>query len=144
MRRTPRPWTCAKMGLVEFASICFVFGSRSEKRRNGERSNGHGQEQDKRHHQGSPLVFAARPSDYRWMLNQGTDERLGAKRESLWRFPGVSRESEQEGSRRSRSKCLQQQAGLKARLGHGPARQLEAPVPYQGSPARNGPRYGLH
>src|SRR5262245_46181088 len=68
--------------------------------------------------------FAARPSEYRGMLNQGTDERLGAKRESLWRFPGVSRESEQEGSRRSRSKCLQQQAGLKARLGHGPARQL--------------------
>src|SRR5262245_34611271 len=30
------------------------------------------------------------------MLNQGTDERLGAQRESLWRFPGVSRESEQE------------------------------------------------
>jgi hypothetical protein len=46
------------------------------------------------------------------MLNQGTDERLGAQRESLWRFPGVSRESEQERPRRSRacSKCLRQQA----------------------------------
>src|SRR5262245_23952517 len=128
MRRTPRPWTCAKMGLVEFVSICFVFGSRSEKRRNGERSNGHGQEQ--------------RPSEYRGMLNQGTDERLGAKRESLWRFPGVSRESEQEGSRRSRSKCLQQQAGRRLDLVTGQLVSLEAPVPYQGSPARNGPRYG--
>src|SRR5262245_37460322 len=94
MRRTPGPWTCAKMGLFEFASVCLVFGSRSEKRRNGERSNGHSQEQDERHHQGSPLVFAALPGEYRGMLNQGTDERLGAQRESLWRFPGVSRESE--------------------------------------------------
>ena len=132
------------MGLVEFASVCFVFGSRSEKRRNGERSNGHSQEQDERHHQGSPLVFAARPGEYRGMLNQGTDERLGAQRESLWRFPGVSRESEQEGSRRSRSKCLQQQAGLKARLGHEPARSAGGTGPYQGSPARNGHGYGPH
>jgi hypothetical protein len=129
------------MGLVEFASVCFVFGSRSEKRRNGERSNGHGQEQDERHHQGSPLVFAARPGE--GMLNQGTDERLGAQRESLWRFPGVSRESEQEGSRRSRSKCLQEQAGLRLDLVTG---QLVTggTGPYQGNPARNGPRYGPH
>jgi hypothetical protein len=46
-----RTVACAKMGLVEFASACLVFGSRSEKRRNGERSNGHSQEQDERHHQ---------------------------------------------------------------------------------------------
>src|SRR5262245_12095447 len=52
------------------------------------------------------------------MLNQGTDERLGAQRESLWRFPGVSRESEQDRPRRSRacSKCLRQQAGLRLHL----------------------------
>jgi hypothetical protein len=56
------------MGLVEFASVRLVFGSRSEKRRNGERSNGHSQEQDERHHQGSPLVFAALPGEYRGCL----------------------------------------------------------------------------
>jgi hypothetical protein len=59
------------MGLVEFASVRLVFGSRSEKRRNGERSNGHSQEQDERHHQGSPLVFAALPGEYRGCLTRG-------------------------------------------------------------------------
>src|SRR5262245_32121205 len=89
----------------------------------------------------TPKPYRCRPwsakdatAEYRFKLkshhhvrNHGSG--LGAQRESLWRFPGVSREGEQERPRRSRacSKCLRQAGGAEARLGRGPARQLEVP-----------------